>query len=257
MESRFSETRCDISINEVSRALLSSLSPLEAVIFDCDGVLVDTEPIHYQAFQHILAPLGLGYGYDAYVERYIGYDDREAFLEVFREAGRSIDANELSKLIQAKSEALEQIVAKGISTFPGLVSLVRELLAYQAPLAVASGSLRHEICLYLRFLGFEDAFPVIVAADDVRQSKPDPETYILALERLKQTPGFVDLNPQRCAAIEDTPAGIESARGAGLFVVGVTHSVPASELSKADIVVDSLTQLNVSKLMELIASSRI
>jgi HAD superfamily hydrolase (TIGR01509 family) len=237
--------------------LTSSVSPLEAVIFDCDGVLVDTEPIHYKAFQRLLAPLGLDYSYDVYVERYIGYDDREAFLEAFREAGRSIDADELSKLIQAKSEALEQIVAKGISTFPGLVSLVRELLSHRAPLAVASGSLRHEIRLYLRYLGFEDAFPVIVAADDVRQSKPDPETYILALERLKQTPGLVDLNPQCCAAIEDTPAGVESARGAGLFVVGVTHSVPASELSKADIVVDSLTQLSVSRLMDLIASSRV
>jgi HAD superfamily hydrolase (TIGR01509 family) len=236
----------------MGRGTLSSRYPLKAVIFDCDGILVDTEPLHYEAFQVVLSPLGLGHDYSHYMEFYIGFDDRDAFREAFREGGRSLDEATLAELMRAKASALLQIAARGVGSFPGVVSLVRELVEHGVPLAVASGALRHEIEIFMEALGLEDAFPLIVAADDVQRSKPDPETYRVALERVKAKLGNDSLDPRACIAIEDTPAGIQSARGAGLYVIGVTNSFPAEELKAADCVVEGLDQLDLPRLIQLV-----
>ena len=149
---------------------------LKAVIFDFDGVLVDTEPLHYRAFQEILAPLGLGYSYEHYVEHYIGFDDRDALREAFRAAGRALSGT-LSDLLRAKAKAFQRIVAQGVEPFPGALRLVGELVAERLPLAIASGALSHEIAMILSVLRLQEAFPIIISADQVERSKPDPETY--------------------------------------------------------------------------------
>jgi HAD superfamily hydrolase (TIGR01509 family) len=231
---------------------LKSTATLQAVIFDCDGILVDTEPLHYKAFQEVLSPLGLGFDYDEYNNRYIGFDDRDAFLEAFRSAGRELDSPALAALILAKARALQEIVAKGIDSFPGVSELVRELAGNQIPLAVASGALRHEVEAFLESLSLSDAFQTIVAADDVVRSKPDPESYLLALERLSQELGNQPLNARCCIAIEDTPAGISAAKDAGLFVIGVTNSFPRERLIGADLVLESLAEINVQGMNQLI-----
>jgi beta-phosphoglucomutase len=230
-------------------------SRLMAVIFDCDGVLVDSEPLHYQAFQEVLRPLGLGHDYEQYLERYIGFDDRDAFLEVFREARRPLDASLLDDLMRSKSIALQSLTSKGITGFPGTVRLVRELADHKIPLAVASGALRHEVKGFIDALGLGENFSVIVAANDVNKSKPDPETYTKTIERLKEDLGLREIPPQCCIAIEDTPAGIKSAKEAGLFVVGVANSYPKDQLGEAHFVVESLTELDAAKMIGLIESS--
>ncbi len=229
---------------------------LRAVIFDCDGVLVDSEPLHYQAFQAVLGPLGLGYSYDDYLERYIGFDDRDAFLEVFRENGRELDNETLAGLIRAKEDRLKSIVARGVSGFPGVGKLVRELSARQVPLAVASGALRHEVEDFIRALGLNGFFSIIVAADEVAHSKPHPETYLKAVEQLRTVRDDANLEPHSCIAIEDTPAGIASAGEAGLCVVGVTNSFPEDQLQGADHVVSSLENLDYSTLAQLVGRSK-
>jgi beta-phosphoglucomutase len=231
--------------------ILPSLSSLSAVIFDCDGILVDSEPLHYRAFQQVLTPLGLTHDYQQYLNRYIGYDDRDAFVEVFRDAGRTVEADNLKKLIEAKNAALLQIISEGVNSFPGVVRLVRELFSLNVPLAVASGSLRLEIENFIEALGLKDCFRVIVAADDVRHSKPDPETYLLTLHKLQETLQAENMYAQSCVAIEDTPAGIESAKGAGLFVIGVANSFPPDQLYGADYVLKDLATFNVSQLSQL------
>ncbi|MHC1728318.1 MAG: HAD family hydrolase [Syntrophobacteraceae bacterium] len=230
----------------------SAVPPLRAVIFDCDGILVDTEPLHYKALQKVLVPLGLGHDFKRYMEAFIGFDDRDAFLFAFREAGRELDPDTLGTLIDAKAMALQGLIDQGVPTFPGVVELVRELAGRGVPMAVASGALRHEIVAFINSLGLSGAFCVIVAADEVKKSKPDPETYLLALERLRQLHGWASLAPLTCIAIEDTPAGIVSAKGAGLYVVGVTNSFPESELARADHVVSSLALLDPPGLAKLL-----
>ncbi len=227
-------------------------SPLKALIFDCDGVLVDTEPLHYRAFQEVLGPLGLGFTFDHYLGRYIGFDDRDAFLEAFREGGRALDDVTLAELIRAKEKTLQGMIRQGIPSFPGVVTLVHELAAHQVPLAVASGALRQEVEAFLDALGLAEYFPVIVAASDVNRSKPDPETYLKVLSRLQEMMPGEALKPGCCIAIEDTPTGIQSAKEAGLFVIGVTNSFAADQLDAADHKVASLEELNVFRLAQLI-----
>lgn len=230
------------------RCRVTSVCPLRAVIFDCDGVLVDTEPLHYKALQQVLTPLGMGHTYAHYLERYIGFDDRDAFLEAFREGGYPLDEPTLTRLIRAKEELLQDIIAQGITSFPGVVRLVRDLAGRGIPLAVASGALRREVEGFVEALGLADLFPVIVAADDVKKSKPDPETYLKVLEQLCRLGLLNNRRPGRCVAIEDTPAGIQAAKGAGLYVVGVTNSFPAEQIEAADQVVASLEQVTADSL---------
>ena len=226
--------------------------PPSAVIFDCDGVLVDTEPLHYKAYQEVLQPFGLGYDYEAYLNLYIGFDDRDAFLAVFEQAKRPLEPPALEGLIDAKSKALQAIASRGIPSFPGVVALVQDLVDHGVPLAVASGALRSEVEMFVSVLGLSQAFRIIVGADDVSRSKPDPETYILALERLRENMGLPRLDPRSCIAIEDTPAGIRSAKGADLFVIAVANSYPVDHLNQADHVVESLAELKAADLEKLI-----
>jgi beta-phosphoglucomutase len=226
---------------------------LQAVIFDCDGILVDTEPLHYRAFQEVLRPLGLGFDYDRYLDRYIGFDDRDAFAEAFKEAGRVLDGGTLEELIHRKEKALQAIIDSGaVSSFPGVTELVTELAAGAVPLAVASGALRSEVQAFVTVLGLSGAFSVVVAADDVASSKPDPETYLKALDGLQRGSGNAVMRPQQCVAIEDTPAGIQAARTAGIRVVGVTNSFPAEQLTAAHLVVTSLNELSLARLVQLV-----
>lgn len=227
-----------------------------AVIFDCDGILVDTEPLHYRAFQEVLAPLGLGHDYARYLEHFIGFDDRDAFLYAFREAGRDLDRPGLQDLVEAKARALDRLIARGVPTFPGVVELVRELGGLGMPLAVASGALRREVLAFIGSLGLDGMFCAIVTADEVQKSKPDPETYLLALQRVGEAKGWAFAEGTSCLAIEDTPAGIDSAKGAGLFVIAVTNSFPKEQLREADHIVDSLSALDYPALARLLENRR-
>ena len=219
---------------------------LNAVIFDFDGIIVDTEPLHYRAFQEILEPLGLGYSWQEYLERYMGFDDRDAFREVFQVAGRPLSDHELKGCIEQKAQAFLRIVSGGVPPYPGVVELIRSISG-NLPLALCSGALRSDIDPILAQLGLTGAFDVLVTADEVAASKPDPESYRLALHRLQELfPGVIAAAAS--LAVEDTPAGIASATGAGLKVLAVTNSYPAERLGGACRVVDSLAGVDLEAL---------
>ena len=212
----------------------------EAVIFDFDGVIVDTEPLHYAAFQRLLEPLGLGFSWAEYVETYMGFDDRDAFIEANKKSGSVLSALELKSFIDSKADIFQEIIRNGISAYPGVIELVRSIHTSQTPLAICSGALRSDIGPILETLGISDCFDIIVTAEDVAKSKPDPECYRLALIRLN-TCRKLNLLPDHVFAIEDTPAGIAAAKGAGLRVIAVTNSYSAAHLTQADHIMDTLT----------------
>lgn len=215
----------------------------DAVIFDFDGVIVDTEPIHYQVFQDILEPIGLGYTWDEYISTYMGFDDRDAFREAFRSAGKTLTPDRLQELISQKAGIFEQVVSRGVTPYPGVLELINELTSQGIPLAISSGALRSDIMPILEQLDIKKHFSHIVTADDVPQSKPHPASYLSTKEKL------LNSFPERLNtgsliyAIEDTPAGIQSAKGADLSVVAVTNSYSAEKLKQADAKVPSLSQL--------------
>jgi beta-phosphoglucomutase len=227
---------------------------LTAVIFDFDGVIVDTEPIHFRAFQEVLRPLELGYSWEEYLERYIGFDDRDAFREVFKTAGRELKERMLEDLITRKADVFEEIVQMGVKPYPGVVKLVTSLSGV-LPLAICSGALARDIWPILDQLAIREAFDVIVTADDVHASKPDPESYQLALERLAAIFPEKRVLPGHCLAIEDTPSGIASACEAGLLVLAVTNSYPAERLAGAVSITDSLESASITEFIRIVENA--
>jgi beta-phosphoglucomutase len=212
----------------------------EAVIFDFDGVIVDTEPIHYAAFQRVLEPLGLGFTWEEYVETYIGFDDRDAFRHVYSSHGTNLRQEELHELIEQKALFFAEVIRSGVSAYPGVLDLISHLHELKSPLAICSGALRSDIDPILSMLGISDFFDVIVTADDVAASKPDPECYQLTFQRL-QLAHNDSFTKDATLVIEDTPAGICAAKAAGLTVCAVTNSYPAARLDQATFVTESLS----------------
>ncbi|HPG00458.1 MAG TPA: HAD family phosphatase [Kiritimatiellia bacterium] len=227
-------------------------SRLEAAIFDFDGVIVNSEPLHCAAFQRILEPLGIAFTWDDYIEFYLGFDDRDAIRQAFRQSGKRVKDAELPALIDAKARAFEALAEeRGAEPYPGVVELIRAL-DREVPVALCSGALRRDAEPILRKLGLRDCFKVMVTADEVAVSKPDPSSYRLAVKRLAEVAGRV-IDARHSVAIEDTPAGIEAAAGAGLKVLAVANSYKADKLSGATRVVDSLAGVTPEDLARLVA----
>ena len=224
---------------------------LKAVIFDFDGIIVDSEPLHYRAFQRVLEPVGAGFSWDDYIKTYMGFDDRDAFREAFCRAGLALDDARLHELIGAKAELFQHVAAEGVTSYPGVCELIRAISG-NLPLAICSGALRSDIEPILATLGLTGCFDSMVTADDVPHSKPDPASYLEAVKRLQLIFPKGMITPELAVAIEDTPAGISSAKGAGLKVVAVTNSYPASMLTSADAVVTTLAELGIDDLCSLI-----
>jgi HAD superfamily hydrolase (TIGR01509 family) len=216
-----------------------------AIVFDFDGVIADDEPLHLAAFQRALAADGITITREQYYARYLGFDDRAAILQAFRDAGREPSPARLHDVMAAKAERFLELVRAGAPIFPGVPAFVRDA-AGRVPLAIASGALRHEIELILGQAGLADCFAAIVSAEDVREGKPSPEGFLLALARLPARP-----RAEQCLAIEDSQPGVEAARRAGMRCVAVTSSYPAEALGAADRVVGSLGELGWDDLAAL------
>ncbi len=212
----------------------------KAVFFDFDGILVDTEPLHYAAFTEAFRPEGLDFSREEYDQVYIGFDDRDAVDTAARARGRNLADDVRQRLLRTKVDAFTRLVRETrLAPLPGVQEWIQLLRKRRIPIALCSGALRCDIDPVLDRIGLAAAFAIRVTADDVAHSKPDPASYRLAHERLCRHVGRT-FPPGQCLAIEDTPTGIASARGAGLRVLGVTTNCPAAALSEADYVVSSL-----------------
>ena len=229
---------------------------LKAIVFDFDGVIVDSEPLHFAAFLETFQPFGVSFDYAEYLERFVGYDDRDVARIVLAElAGRGDEADNadrLAELCRHKQEAFERIVAEGAKPIPGALELIAEA-ARTRPLAVASGATRRDIELILSQLGLEGRFAPIVTADDVSRSKPDPETYRLAVEGLAARHPAAGIEPATTLAIEDTSTGLAAARAAGLQTLGVATTESHNSLHLAHRAVESLTEVDMATLEQWFA----
>jgi len=225
---------------------------LKAVVFDFDGIIVDSEPLHYRAFQKVLEPLGAGFSWAEYSDKYMGFDDRDAFREAFREAGLPLGEHYLSELITLKAALFHEVASEGVSSYPGVVELIKSISG-NYPLAICSGALRSDIQPVLEMLSIQDCFDSVVTAEDVSASKPDPASYRLAVNKLQMVFPNNEITASESVAIEDTPAGIKSAKGAGLKVLSVTNSYQEKDLCSADMVVKSLAGLTMETFSRLVS----
>jgi HAD superfamily hydrolase (TIGR01509 family) len=208
---------------------------LRAIIFDFDGVIVDSEGLIFQLTQQMAAQEGWTVSEDEYYRDYLALDDRGVIEHLYQSHGRPVDARRRDELIEWKFRAYQEIIRNGLPPMPGAVAFVRKVAA-QFPLAIASGSLRVEIDHLLGKLGLRECFPVLATADDCQRSKPDPEVYRVALARLGGLPQINDppLAAGECLAIEDAPLGVVAAQRAGIRCLALAHSRPLEELGHAD-----------------------
>lgn len=200
----------------------------QATLFDYNGVLVDDEAVHLAAFRAVLAPLGVAFSDAAYWERYIGYDDVGAFRAILADSGRQPAAELVRELCEQKRPVYLARAEKELRTFAGAGALVRRRAA-SGPVGVVSGALRSEIELGIELLGVEREVSFIVSAEDTTRCKPDPEGYELGLARL----GVGRADRSRVLVIEDSVAGVQAAKSAGLTCVAVAHSHPRETLEAA------------------------
>jgi beta-phosphoglucomutase len=238
-----------------------------AVIFDFNGVLVDDESLHFALFSEILAKEGVTLYERDYHERYLGYDDRRCFEEVLVDSQKTAEPERLDRLIAQKAQRYVEVASQGLRFFPAAAETLQALAA-RWPVAICSGALRAEIEYSLRRLNRLEEVTAIISAEDTTKCKPDPEGYRLALAALQshsgngegargaQAPRLEHLVALDCLVVEDSLAGIASAKGAGMWAVGVPNTYTADQLRQAgaDEVVPGLATLTAEWIEQRFAS---
>ncbi len=222
---------------------------IRAVIFDFDGVIANSEPLHFRAYRDVLVDKGIALTESSYYELYLGYDDIGAFTAIAADTGTALTAADMASLVARKAVRLEELEQSGSVLFPGARDAIMRM-ADAFPIAVASGALKAEILRVLDHEGLRGHFQFVVSAEDTPASKPDPAPYLLAAEKLRST--VADLHAHECVAIEDSKWGLVSARAAGMRTVGITQTYPASELvDVSDTVITHLDQFTLALLHAL------
>lgn len=203
----------------------------DAILFDFDGVITDTEPLHWDTFRGILRARGMDCTWEEYCSDYMGFDDRGAFEAAFARYHLPLSPETLKQCIAEKAGLFAAVAAKTpIQPYPGVVRFLRELQSHGIPLALCSGALRCDIDPLLEKFEISTVFSVISTAECVSRSKPSPEPYQWTVQRLCEVTGR-PIQADRCVAFEDTREGMQSARGAGLNVIAVVHQGPVAEYS--------------------------
>ena len=220
-------------------------NPIRAILFDFDGVLVNSEMIHFLAFEKAGKDAGITITRDEYFREAIGFDDRGVWKQLAKAHNVNLDPATLLSLMAYKAQVMHELIdKKTYSALPGVQTLVRGLWR-NYPLAIVSGALRDEIELMCQGIGLRDCFRVIVAAEDVSHGKPNPEGYLKACEELSRIAGKT-IKPESALIFEDAPRVIEQARKVGFQTVGVPTSYGHNDL-KADYATKSMNIEDVQK----------
>jgi HAD superfamily hydrolase (TIGR01509 family) len=202
---------------------------IRGIIFDLDGVLVDSEDLHARAWADVLTNRGVRPP-DDIETRFIGVTDTytgELLRDEFGLEGNS------AELVEEKRRLYRKLAEGELRSFPGLREELKSLSLFPGlRLGVATSSRKNEAALMLKSAGLEEFFRVVVTADDVDKVKPDPECYLTACSR-------IGVHPGESAAVEDSSAGVTSARRAGLYTVAVITTTPEEKLKEADAVLPS------------------
>ncbi len=226
---------------------------IRAIIFDLDGTLTDTEPLHLDAFNQVLRERGMQILSEQYFARMVGLDDRDCFTMVLREHGRSADAAALAAMISSKTVAYTAMIRSRDVVRPGAARFVRAC-AQRFPLMVATGTLRAEAELILGRAGLRELFLDLLGAEDTARGKPAPDIFIATLGRLGYLLRQHDpIKPRQCLVIEDTPAGIAAARAAGMRVLAIEATVAADRLAGADFLASDFDSIDLDRILRACA----
>jgi HAD superfamily hydrolase (TIGR01509 family) len=237
----------------VSSVVESFAEMLKAIIFDFDGVIADSESLHFASFRDILAEEGVALSEADYYARYLGFDDVGALTSIGAVQPEPWTAMRVAHLAARKAERFEALQRDVPVLFPGAAHVIRRTAA-EVPIAIASGALHAEIQRVLDRAGLTSCFAAIVGADDAPLSKPAPDPYLRAVGQVAAAVGEL-IQPWSCVAVEDSRWGLESARAAGLRTVAVAQTYAHGELPLADLVIPTIAALDLSILRRLMSES--
>jgi beta-phosphoglucomutase family hydrolase len=216
----------------------------KAVIFDMDGVLIDSEPIYIQSNREYFKELGLDISMERHLT-YVGICARKMWHEIRDTFGLQESVEEL---LNKEKETLYKLVSEmnSLPTIPGIYKLLSELQKKQIKMAVASSSPRAMIDLVLRKLEMENYFEAIVCGDDISNGKPAPDIFLQAAERINTAPG-------ECVVIEDSTHGVAGALDAGMTCVGFANPNSGNQdLSRADTILSDFSAESIHRILLLL-----
>ena len=223
---------------------------LSGVIFDFDGVLSDSEPLHLQAFQDVLKTEGITLAETDYYERYLGFNDEAVFETLTADLGLEMSDERLAQLIQLKHKHFDELLRQygKLLLFPGAAECILRT-ATKFPIAIASGAESHEIETLLDSANLRHHFRAVIASGDTPRSKPFPDPYLKAVDLLRVVANKSGHDPDGCfVAVEDSKWGIESAISAGLRCIGIAQTYPPSELTGANLIVQTIADVTLETL---------
>jgi beta-phosphoglucomutase len=231
---------------------------LKAVLFDFNGVIINDEAIHKRLLEEILIAENVtGLKPGEFEKACLGRGDRVCLRDLLNSRGRIIGDDYITKLVIKKAQLYIQELEKleKLPLFTGLDDLIFQIRSKGLKLGLVSGAVRKEIELVLERAKLKDYFSVIIAGDDITTSKPEPDGYRFAVQSLNQLHPDLNLLPKQCLAIEDTPAGIQAAKRAGMQVLGVANTYPFHMLQRqANWTVDYLSDLELDRVIEIFAA---
>ncbi len=217
--------------------------PPFAVLWDMDGVLVDSAPYHYRAWKDTFAEEGLALD-EATFRRTFGQRNDAIIADVL---GPDLSPERVAAIGAAKERRYRALIAReGLTPLPGALEWLHLLHRQGIPQAVVSSAPRENIEAVLKALGASGLFQALVSGEEVERGKPDPASFLLAAQRL-------GMPPKRCVVVEDAPAGIEAAHRAGMVCLAVATTHPHKRLAAADRVVESLADLPEDAFSRLVA----
>jgi HAD superfamily hydrolase (TIGR01509 family) len=209
---------------------------LKAILFDFDGVILDSEEYHYEAFQRVFEEEGVSLTRESYYRNCLGFNDVECFRWGLKGTGKIDEAGGIEALTDRKAVYFEELLEKQMRFFPGVCEFIRAA-GKKYPLAVTSMARRGEIEIALSRAGLSDLFRLIVSGEDVEKTKPDPEAYEKTLHMLNVHLSFTEteeeIRPEQCLVIEDSSAGIQSAKAAGMNVLALAQTEEPDRLKEA------------------------
>jgi len=223
---------------------------LRAVIFDFDGVITDSEILHLRAFNNALAQFGIEISTKDYYREYLGLTDADCFKLVAKRHHLPVHCQQIESLMKQKSQFFEQLAKTEGRIIEGVSEFLRMLRRNNVPMAICSGALLAEIELILEEARLRELFAVIVSAEQVKKGKPNPQGFLLPLQKLNHT-RQKPIAAKECIVIEDSHWGLEAAKAAGMHTVAVTNSYDADQLNLAEKIVARLDELSIEELRQL------
>ncbi len=223
---------------------------LKAVIFDFDGVITDSEILHLRAFNQSLAQYGIEITKNDYYTMYLGFNDTDCYKLLIEKGLLKMDEQQIKNLIEQKKRIFEQLAKAEGKMIEGVRDFLKMLEQNNIPMAICSGSLLTEVEMVLEDARLRHLFEVVVSGEQVKKGKPDPEGFLLSLQRLNENREN-PITANQCVVIEDSHWGLEAAKAAGMHTIAVTNSYDAEQLSMAEKIVNQLNELSIDDLQQL------